>query len=356
MSNVLKFSPTEINIRNGERTNFGECFELNTYLPYETFKEGESEPGYSISFWCKIERSMLEQEEEKHFIYSCYGHSLHFYFNTNPISIQNKIVFSILTYHIEVGPAVETYTYDLPSNFFNNWHFFTLFVSRLKSSDRPKPTLYCDLQGLSMITSGGSGSVFNRYGFFNFFTRTARVFSTDLGEFVEEECKPCLSVLDLSICEGDSSDFGPINYIPGDPDPPLYYQYFEEIYNEGVPGEIDRAPTLFDGTSIQVVFYKSFRYNEGNSTRPGKTLDLYNELNNSIVGKQFLDSTTNYSVRNFSRTALRKSVRNTKELYLERTRNKNRFIDYSFPEFSHQVSWIKKSVPVSLYPDADEVE
>ncbi len=355
MSNVLKFSPTEINIRNGERTNYGECFELNTYLPYETFGE-DSKAGYSISFWCKVERNMLEQEEEKHFIYSCYGHSLHFYFNTNPISIQNNIVFSVLKYHVEVGPQVETYTYTLPDNFFNNWHFFTMFVSRTRGSSDPIPSLYYDLQALNLIESDAPGYVINRYGFFNFFTRTARAFSASFGEFVEEECKPCLSIVDLSICAGETTDFGDIKYIPGDPDPPLYYQYFEEIYNEGVPGEIDRAPTLFDGTSIQVVFYKSFRYNDGNSTRPGKTLDLYNELNNSIVGKQFLDPTANYSVRNFSRTVLRKSIRSTRELYLERTRNKNRFIDYSFPEFSHQVSWIKRSTLTSLYPDADEVE
>lgn len=356
MSNVLKFSPTEINIRNGERTDYGECLELKSYLLFDEYNPPKDIACHLISFWSKFESSLLQQEEEKHFVYSCYGSSLHFYFNTNPLSLLNQVVFSILKHDPESGNCVETYTYDLPNDFFNNWHFFTLYVYDSFSSSSPIPTLYCDLQALNVAFVPFAGTHLNYYGFFDFFTRTERVFTAPGFSFLEEGCKPCLSVLDLVVCGGDAGDMGSVNYIPGDPDPPIYYQYFEELYNEGVPGEINDAPSLFEGTSIQVLFYKSFRYNNGNQVRPGKMFDLYNELDNSIVGKQFFDPTANYSARNFSRTVLRKSIRSTKELYLERTRNKNRFIGYSFPEFNHQLSWIKRSVSVSLYPDADEVE
>lgn len=356
MSNVLKFSPSEINIRNGERTNYGECFELKSYLLFDGYNPSKDTAGHLISFWAKFEHDFLEQEEEKHFIYSCYGSSLHFYFNTNPLSLSNQVVFSALRYNAEVGNSVETYTYDLPNNFFNSWHFFTLYVYDSFSSTAPIPTLYCDLQALNCVMVPGTGTFLNYYGFFDFFTRTQRVFTAPGFSFLEEECKPCLSIVDLVVCCGKVGELGAINYIPGDPDPPLYFQYFQTLFNGGIPEEFDSEPSLFEATSIQVVFYKSFRYNDGNSTRPGKTLDLYNEVNNRIVGKQYLDPTRNYNFRNFSRTVLRKSVRSVKDLYLERTRNKNRFIDYSFPEFNHQVSWVKRSIPTSKYPDADEVE
>ncbi len=104
------------------------------------------------------------------------------------------------------------------------------------------------------------------------------------------------------------------------------------------------------------MFYKSFRRSAGNDKSQQKCLDLYNDANGQIVGKQFLDPTSNINSRIFNDSSMRKVTLSDKERYLERTRNRNKFIDYSLPEFVYQNAWVKRSTPLSQYPDSDEVD